>query len=150
MSDSVRPHRWQPTRLPHSWDSPGKNTGVGCHFLPKPLLSSMSRDLGGGFWVYCRQRCSAWQLHGSVGARENLLSKVLVPPFPCRHPQRHSECGTGRHRSPGRAMPFPRHLSILASWLTWVISPLRGCLLSSFVKHCLCFPVKNYFPIDLS
>ena len=33
MSNSVRPHRQQPTRLPHPWDSPGKNTGVGCHFL---------------------------------------------------------------------------------------------------------------------
>ena len=33
MSDSVPSHRWQPTRLPHPWDSPGKNTGVGCHFL---------------------------------------------------------------------------------------------------------------------
>ena len=33
MSDSVRPHRRQPTRLPLPWDSPGKNTGVGCHFL---------------------------------------------------------------------------------------------------------------------
>ena len=33
MSDSVRPHRWQPTRLPRPWDSPGKNTGVGCHCL---------------------------------------------------------------------------------------------------------------------
>ena len=33
MSDSVRPHRWQPSRLCHPWDSPGKNTGVGCHFL---------------------------------------------------------------------------------------------------------------------
>ena len=33
MSDSVRPHRRPPTRLPHPWDSPGKNTGVGCHFL---------------------------------------------------------------------------------------------------------------------
>ena len=29
----MRPHRQQPTRLRHSWDSPGKNTGVGCHFL---------------------------------------------------------------------------------------------------------------------
>ena len=27
VSDSVRPHRWQPTRLPHPWDSPGKNKG---------------------------------------------------------------------------------------------------------------------------
>ena len=33
MSNSVRPHTWQPTRLPRPWDSPGKNTGVGCHFL---------------------------------------------------------------------------------------------------------------------
>ena len=33
MSDSVRPQRRQPARLPHPWDSPGKNTGVGCHFL---------------------------------------------------------------------------------------------------------------------
>ena len=29
----MRPHRGQPTRLPHPWDSPGKNTGVGCHFF---------------------------------------------------------------------------------------------------------------------
>ena len=33
MSDSVWARRWQPTRLPCPWDSPGKNTGVGCHFL---------------------------------------------------------------------------------------------------------------------
>ena len=33
MSDSVRPHRLQSTRVPHPWDSPGKNTGVGWHFL---------------------------------------------------------------------------------------------------------------------
>ena len=33
MSNSVRPHKRQPTRLLRPWDSPGKNTGVGCHFL---------------------------------------------------------------------------------------------------------------------
>ena len=33
MSDSVWPRRQQPTRLPNPWDSPAKNTGVGCHFL---------------------------------------------------------------------------------------------------------------------
>ena len=46
MSDSVRPHRRQPTRLPHPWDSPGKNTGVGCHFLlqcRKVKVKSFSR-----------------------------------------------------------------------------------------------------------
>ena len=30
---TLQPHRWQPTRLPRLWDSPGKNIGVGCHFL---------------------------------------------------------------------------------------------------------------------
>ena len=30
---TLRPHRRQPMRLPRPWDSPGKNTGVGCHFL---------------------------------------------------------------------------------------------------------------------
>ena len=39
VSDSVRPHRQQPTRLPCPWDSPGKNTGVGCHF-PSPVHES--------------------------------------------------------------------------------------------------------------
>ena len=33
MSDSVRPQRRQPTKLPRPWDSPDKNTGVGCHFF---------------------------------------------------------------------------------------------------------------------
>ena len=33
MSNSVQPHRRQPTRLPRPWDSSGRNAGVGCHFL---------------------------------------------------------------------------------------------------------------------
>ena len=37
MSDSVRSHRRQPTRLPRPWDSPGKNTGVGCHFVSQRM-----------------------------------------------------------------------------------------------------------------
>ena len=39
VSDSVQPHRRQPTRLPRPWDSPGKNTGVGCHFLLQCMKS---------------------------------------------------------------------------------------------------------------
>ena len=35
------PHRQQPTRLPRPWDSPGKNTGVGCHFLLQPWQELM-------------------------------------------------------------------------------------------------------------
>ena len=42
MSDSVRPHRRQPIRLPCPWDSPGKNTGVGCHLLQCMKVKSES------------------------------------------------------------------------------------------------------------
>ena len=35
---SLQPHEWQPARLLCPWDSPGKNTGVGCHFLLHQLL----------------------------------------------------------------------------------------------------------------
>ena len=45
MSDSVRPHRWQPTRLPRPWDSPGKNTGVGCHFLLQCMKVKSKREV---------------------------------------------------------------------------------------------------------
>ena len=45
MSNSARPHRRQPTRLPCPWDSPGKNTGVGCHFLLQCMkVKSESED----------------------------------------------------------------------------------------------------------
>ena len=44
MSDSVRPHRRQPTRLPRSWDSPGKNTGVGCHFFLQRIFPTQGSN----------------------------------------------------------------------------------------------------------
>ena len=38
LSDSLKPHGLQPTRLLHPWDSPGKNTGAGCHFFPQQAV----------------------------------------------------------------------------------------------------------------
>ena len=46
MSDSVQPHRRQPTRLHHPWDSPGKNTGVGCHFLLQCMKVKSESEVG--------------------------------------------------------------------------------------------------------
>ena len=43
--DSVGPHRRQPTRLPHPGDSPGKNTGVGCHFLLQCMTVKSEREV---------------------------------------------------------------------------------------------------------
>ena len=45
VSNSVRPHRRQPTRLPRPWDSPGKNTGVGCHFLLQCMKVKREREV---------------------------------------------------------------------------------------------------------
>ena len=45
MSNSVWPHRLQPTRFPGPWDSPGKNTGVGCHFLLQCMKVKSEREV---------------------------------------------------------------------------------------------------------
>ena len=42
---TVRPHRWQPTRLPCPCDSPGKNTGVGCHFILQCMKVKSERHI---------------------------------------------------------------------------------------------------------
>ena len=44
MYDSVQLHRRQPTRLPRPWDSPGKNTGVGCHFFLQCMKVKSERE----------------------------------------------------------------------------------------------------------
>ena len=42
----VRPHRRQPTRFHRPWDSPGKNTGVGCHFLLQCMKVKSESEAG--------------------------------------------------------------------------------------------------------
>ena len=56
MSNSMRPHGLQPSRLLCPWDSPDKDTAVGCHFLlqgvlPNPGIEPMSPALAGGFFT---------------------------------------------------------------------------------------------------
>ena len=45
VSNSVQPHRRQPTRLPRTWDSPGKNTRVGCQFLLQCMKVKSEREV---------------------------------------------------------------------------------------------------------
>ena len=55
LRPTLPPHRRQPTRLPRPWDSPGKNTGVGCHFLKMfnlALLGVLIRSLNHLFQHY--------------------------------------------------------------------------------------------------
>ena len=51
VSDSVRPHRWQPIRLPRPWDSPGKNTEVGCHFLLHCMKGKSESEVAQSCWT---------------------------------------------------------------------------------------------------
>ena len=76
MSDSVRPHRWQPTRLPHPWDSPGKNTGVGCHFFLQCVkVKSLSRVR-----LFATPWTAAYQVPPSMGfSRQEYWSGSPVP-----------------------------------------------------------------------
>ena len=73
VSDSVQPHRWQPTRLPRPWDSPGKNTGVGCHFLLQCMkVESQSEVLSCVRLFETPQDCSlpgSSSIHGIFQAR---------------------------------------------------------------------------------
>ena len=76
MSDSVWPHRQQPTRLPHPWDSPGKNTGVGCHFLLQCVkVKSLSRVR-----LFATPWTTAYQAPPSMGvSRQEYWSGVPLP-----------------------------------------------------------------------
>ena len=56
LCPTVRPHRRQPTRLPRPWDSPGKNTGVGCHFLLQCMRVNSESEVA--------QSCPTSRSHG--------------------------------------------------------------------------------------
>ena len=81
MADSVRPHRRQPTRLPRPWDSPGKNTGVGCHFLLQCMkVESESRKSLGRVRLSMTPWIAAYQAPPSMGfSRQEYWSGVPLP-----------------------------------------------------------------------
>ena len=80
MSDSVRPHRRQPTRLPRSWDSPGKNTGVGCHFLLQCMKVKSEREVTQSCPTLSDPWTAAHQTPPSMGfSRQEYWSGVPLP-----------------------------------------------------------------------
>ena len=82
MSDSVRPHRRQPTRLPRPWDSPGKNPGVGCHFLLQGMkVNSASEVAQPGPTLSDPMDCSlpGSSIHGIFQARVHQTATSVQP-----------------------------------------------------------------------
>ena len=74
MSDSVRPHRRQPTRLPRPWDPPGKNTGVGCHFLLQCMKVKSESEVAQSCPTLATPWTAAYQAPPSMGFSQ---AKVL-------------------------------------------------------------------------
>ena len=71
MSHSLRPHGLEPTRLLHPWNSPSKNTGVGCHFLLQGIVPTRGLNLG---LPHCRQ--TLYHLsHQGIQIKKNTLKK---------------------------------------------------------------------------
>ena len=80
MSDSVRPHRRQPTRLPCPWDSPGKNTGVGCHFLLQCMKVKSESEVAQSCPTLATPWTAAYQAPPSMGfSRQEYWSGVPLP-----------------------------------------------------------------------
>ena len=77
MSNSVWSHRWQPTRLPRPWDSSGKNTGVGCHFLLQCVKVKVKVKLLSRVWLLATPWTTAYQAPPSMGfSRQEYWSGV--------------------------------------------------------------------------
>ena len=87
MSDSVWPHRRQPTRLPHPWESPGKNTGVGCHFLLQCMKVKSESEVAQSCLTLVTPQTAAHQAPRSMGlSRQKYWSGV---PLSYDQPKRH-------------------------------------------------------------
>ena len=79
VSDSVRPQRRQPTRLPRRWDSPGKNTGVGCHFLLQCMKMKVKVKLLSCVQLFRTPWTAAYQAPPSMGfSRQEYWSGLSI------------------------------------------------------------------------
>ena len=79
----MRPHRWQPTRLLHPWDSPGKNTGVatlGCHFLLQCMKVKSESEIAQSCPTLATPWTAAYQAPLPMGfSRQEYWSGVSLP-----------------------------------------------------------------------
>ena len=124
---TVPPHRRQPTRLPRAWDSPGKNTGVGCHFLLQCMkVKSESEVPQSCLTLSDPMDCSppGSSVHGIFQAR--VLEWVPLP-SPLK--------ALGFCISKSQILPSPNHwpyqskISSLSAWLKWSFHPIVLTLL---------------------
>ena len=124
MSDSVRPDRRQPTRLPRPWDPPGKNTGVSCHFLLQCVKVKSESELLSRVQPSATPWTAAFQAPAFMGfSRQEYWSGVPLP-FPMADYRDH--LNLWRSTFPSFLTPNPR-TTLLIPWtaaVNW--SPFNG------------------------
>ena len=100
VSDSVRPHRRQPTRLCCPWDSPAKNTGMGCHSLLQCMKVKNESEVAQSWPTLCDPMdCSlpGSSIHGIFQAR--VLEWVAIAFSESRYSDRYSDIYLNLHLS---------------------------------------------------
>ena len=156
MSDSVRPHRRQPARLPYPWDSPGKSTGV-CHFLLQCMkVKSESEVAQSWLTLSDSMDCSlpGCSLHGIFQARVLEWVAIAFSEFLCYLDLKGSVCGLScvwLFAGPGIVAHLcPRNLPDgILKWLAILIPVLRlllGCnpYLGRQKRKPCCLPFYQY------
>ena len=99
VSDSLRPHGLQPTRFLRPWDFPGKNTGVGCHFLFQEIFPTQGSSLG---LPYCRQTLYHLSHQGSFKMLLVSANLQLTPTQGVTEPLSFSSCWLGLSNRKGQ------------------------------------------------
>ena len=151
MSDSVQPHRWQPTRFRHPWDFPGKNTGVGCHFLLQCIKVKSEDEVaqscltlrdpmdcsppGSSVHVIFQARVLEW---GAIAFSEATVYRVAKsrtgPKQPCTHRRKSfSACGSSA----------PVRVECEGGAAAW----LAGTLKAPSCRDMDCLHCRSYDPI---
>ena len=121
----MRPHRRQPTRLPRPWDSPGKKTGVGCHFLLqcmkwKVKVKSLSR-----VWLLATPWTAAHQAPPSMGfSRQEDWSGVLGYSYLTNFFLKVA-CFRDEALLPPAAKAVSRQLRLTQAWHVWTFVGTR-------------------------
>ena len=141
-------HRWQHTRLPHPWDSPGKSTGVGCHFLLQCMkVKSESEVTQSCLTLRDPIDCSlpGSFIHGIFQAREYWSGLPLPSPSHLAALPKNYLQGKGRKKSsikkiffakPTVQIPIPRtFLSIPIAWNTLSSALCLPALYSRPILH---------------
>ena len=154
VSDSVRPHRRQPTWFPDPWDCPGRNTGVGCHFrLQWMKVKSESEVVQSCPTLSDPMDCSlpGSSIHGIVQARVLEWVAIAFSDRPCRYPHESNELGArlglvcplrgfGSQSQCLQIPLFPDNLHLpRIQMITFAISPVLSCNSQSYVHPIFTF-----------